>query len=213
MGGAAQCESDGNEVPCNFGHRLYPYDCLSAAYSSDCSSDGPQATPFNWGFPDDMYFQMSSNLYVGGVEGPWHAFLCADVIDTSYPTSSGPGYGLEICDEPWNSTGADEWTHLTCGGGMTKLDQPAGTDSQYMDTSGSDSASVGTTIAEGWTMTRDQFIQLVSDASSQCGAPDDTGMDNWKLFYSENGLEEIGAAGYGAGVDWETWDEQMATNY
>jgi hypothetical protein len=208
MGGASQCESDGHEVPCNLGHRFYPYDC-NGAYSSNCVYTSPQDMPFTWGSPSNMYFEMYTNLYVGGASGPFHAFLCADIAD---PTTGG---WLEICDEPYNSTGNYEWTHISCTSNknFAMLWQPAGANSSYMTAGGSDTNKAGVAMGVGFTMTRGQFLNLIRAAHSECGIPGDESMDNWKLYYSENGMEEIGAAGYGAGINWQVWNEIMVTNY
>lgn len=209
MGGASQCESDGHEVPCNVGHRMYPWDCAYQGYSADCTSTSPQDDPFDWDFPNGMYFQMTSDLYVGNVAGPWHAFLCADIVDST------TGALLEICDEPWNSTGYYEWSHLVCNSStFVTLWQPAGASTSYMTADGTDTDAIGRWISEDWTMSREQFINLIGSAHSECGLPtDEYKMDNWKLYYSENGVEEIGAAGYGAGVAFEVGQETMVTNY
>jgi hypothetical protein len=166
--------------------------------------------PFTWGFPGNPYFQMTTQLYVGSAAGPWHAFLCANIADTA------TGGWLEICDEPWNSTGSYEWTHITCTTtpGFALLWQRAGTNSAYMNAYGSDTNATGKTINVNWTQTREQFTNLITAAHNQCGTPTDGySMDNWKLYYSEDGIEEIGAAGYGAGLTFQESNESMATNY
>jgi hypothetical protein len=82
-----------------------------------------------------------------------------------------------------------------------------------MTTYGKSTQSVGTTINENWTMTRNQFITLISEAASKCGLANDTAMDNWKLTYSENGVESYGKSGYGTGLTFQVWEETMVTNY
>ena len=63
-------------------------------------------------------------------------------------------------------------------------------------------------------MTRPQFFNLLNKAHEECGLPtDEYRADNYKLYYSEDGMEEIGGAGYGAGVAWEMKEETMVTNY
>lgn len=209
MGGANQCVSNGKQVPCNIGHRMFPYDCAYPGYSSNCVYTSPQDMPFTWGFPSTMYFQMTSNLYVGGASGAWHAFLCADVID------GVTGEKLEMCDEPWHSEAAHEGTRVACEKQINSatLWQKAGIASNYMTTYGQSTRSLGTTIKENWTMTRGQFINLVAAVANQCGLSNDTAMDNWKLYYSENGIESYGPSGYGTGVNFQVWEETMVTNY
>jgi hypothetical protein len=210
MGGGSQCESNGKEVPCNLGHRMYPYDCKEK-YSAKCVYTSPQDSPFNWNFPESNYFAMISNLYVGGASGPWHAFFCADIADT------GTGGWLEVCDEPYNSTGFYEPTQISCAAGSKNfaiLWQKAGATSSYMSAFGTDTNKSGQWIGEDWTMTRTQFINLLSAAHNQCGVPTDNyEMNHWDLYYTEQGMEEIGAAGYGAGINWETSNQSTSDNY
>jgi len=208
MGGANQCMSDGHEVPCNVQHKMYPYDCRDPG--PNCSSAGSQDMPFTWGFPSSMYFEMRTNLYVGGAAGPWHSFLCANIAN------SVNGSLLEICDEAYNSTGHVIPTGVRCnGGGFATWWQPAGVSNSVMATYGTPVFRAGVGIAVRWTMSRTQFINLINTAHNACGAsfPADTAMDNWKLRYSQNGIEEIGAAGYGAGITFQVSDETMITWY
>lgn len=211
MGGADQCLSNGGQVPCNVGHTFYPWDCREPGVSPNCSSYGAVAEPFNWGFPDSMYFEMKTNLYVGSVAGPFHSFLCADL------TNGVNGSKLEICDEAYNSSGYFMPASPTpqCGGyGFVTWWQPAGQSNPYMTTNYAPDSGTGHWIAERWTMTRGQFINLINNAHAHCSDfPADTAMNNWKLRYSENGMESIGPAGHGAGISFEIQDETMITQY
>jgi hypothetical protein len=219
MGGTNQCESTvdkeaHSEMPCGVGHRLYPYDCLGA-YSSRCTYTVPNDDPWDWGFPEStMQFRMAANVYVGGKTGPWHDYLCAVVVDQNTAAT------LQICDEPWNSTGSYEWTHLACSGSQfVTLWQPGGTSSPYMYSGyEADTNRLGSWIHARWQMNRQQLFNLIAKAhepenAGGCAMPADYAADSWKLYYSENGIEKIGPSGYGSGVYWETSGETMATWY
>jgi hypothetical protein len=155
-----------------------------------------------------MHFEMRTSLYVGSATGPWHAFLCANLVNAVTGTT------LELCDEPYNSAGTPIQTGLRCNGGnfATWWQRPGETNS-IMNTYGTTTSRSGVNIPVHWTMTRSQFINLINAVASQCGIPADTAMDNWKLKYSQNGMESYGPAGYGAGVSFQISDETMITWY
>jgi hypothetical protein len=215
MGGARQCMSDGvfrGGVVCNLRHQFHPYDCARPV-SAYCSSTTPLAMPFSWGFPSSMYFEMRTNLYVGGVAGPFHAWLCASLFNANQ--------SIELCEEPWNSTGGQQPAGTSAGiscnphnpNTFTYFQRP-GIVGPYMSTTSPSTTShkTGVTIPVRWTMSRTQFINLLT-AAGKCGAQFRTDMDNWKLYYSQNGIETAGPAGQGAGVNWQIWDETMITWY
>lgn len=206
MGGGDKCMTDGNSVPCNLQHKVYPYDCETSG--PGCTSAGPQGMPFTWGFGANATFEVSTLLHVTAATGPWHHFLCANL------KNSVTGAVVELCDETYNSTGNKMPQAVYCNGGnFITYWQPAGVHSPYMNTAGPHNSSPGVHMNPRWTMTRDQFINILNVGASQCGFPADMNMDNWRLHYSQNGMEIVGPAGYGTGITWEFIDEKMITHY
>jgi hypothetical protein len=212
MGGADQCMSDGSwrgGVACNLHHSFYPYDCASNV-SPNCSSTGPLVAPFTWGFPSSMYFEMKTNLYVGGASGAYHAFLCASLFNGNQ--------SIEVCEEPWTSIAGATPNGIICNPNnpntFTYFQRP-GVTSGYMSTTSPSTTShqVGVNIPVRWTMSRTQFLTVLADASTSCHGQFSTSMDDWKLVFSQNGIETYGPAGYGAGVNWLISDETMTTWY
>lgn len=219
MGGGSQCRANGGSVPCNLGHAFHPYDC-SGAYSVYCTSTAPQGMPFTWGFPSSMTFDVATNFYVGSMTGYWHGFLCANLVNRN----TSPQQRYEICEETFSSTGLHSPPNgrIDCppnaGSGLTVYWQRglAGSNNttNYMTTySQSTNTSAGVNVNSHWRMTRQQFINLITDASAKCGRPAHFEMDDWKLYYSENGFETFGPSATGAGISWQESDETMTTNY
>lgn len=207
MGGGDKCMSDGNSVPCNLQHKIYPYDCAVAL--PGCSSAGPQNAPFSWAFPAGMRFEMKTLLHVSSVTGPWHHFLCANLLNAV------SGAVIEICNETFRSGGGKVAAHPVCNRpDFVTWWQAASTTTPYMNSFGTWITTAGVHTTSHWRMTRDQFIALLGHFAATCpGFVADYAMDNWRLFYSQNGMEISGVAGYGTAIDWQIADETMITWY
>lgn len=225
MGGANQCKTSDGGIPCNLRHEMRPYSCLSYdTWNIYCPNVGRQTKPFSWGFPSNMAFEMSTNLYIGGFSGYWHAFLCVNLYNNY------DGRSLELCEEPWNSAqgGTAHYPangQLTCGpAGSTSatLWMPAGTAASnlYMTTSLPSSTShggAGTSLAVKWSMTRNQFVNVLYRVKNNCpGAPLSDRLDDWSIDHSQNGMESFqppSGQPAGAGINWMMSDETMKTQY
>ena len=229
MGGANQCKTSDWGTVCNLRHEMRPYDCL-IDMGPPCGAVGRQTKPFSWGFPSNMAFEMSTNLYIGGFSGYWHAFLCVNLFN-NYDSRS-----LELCEEPWNS-GVGGTAHypangnMKCNGTSATLWMPAGTSASnpYMTTLSPSTTShggPGTSLFVKWRMTRTQFIQLLyrvagpitpDPSTTGCATPLSDHIDDWAIDHSQNGMETFqpypGGQPAGSGINWMMSDETMKTQY
>jgi hypothetical protein len=212
MGGKGKCENATGAVElCNLHHSFYPYDCYGAV-NPHCVSTAPTDDPFDWDFPEStMKFEVTGSLDVTAAVGPWHAFVCATVVNSVKPGE------LQICDEPFNTNEkAHEYNHIECvNEHFATLWEPAGESNGYgFWGSQADTTKKNEWLNARWTMTRAQFFTLEEKAHAQCGTPADyPNADDWKLDQSEVGVEMIGGYGATAKVKWLSKNETMETDY
>jgi hypothetical protein len=219
--------------PCNVSHDLYTYDQQNQSQCPLPSSSGPNTGCFDYPWATSLGAgpgtTNSGTLALwawqqvfNSTGGPWHGFLCADLMNTVTFQS------LEICGETWTTGNVPDVHGMSCtdfrppseGVDQGQFWTPLGTSgyAQYV-TNILHAEQLGATsmsqVPVGFELSVSTFESDLAALNSYCGYTEPTtDVNDWSLQFVEDGVEGGDAYNADAGItNFVTYDLAAETIY